>query len=220
MWRCEEREARQEIFVVRLDAFSQTGARIARNDEADEHCIDIDLMFVRRRSTAKTAAIGKLRIYSRVKRNHVASRAIRNGNGTAEVDGIDDVEARPFERRHGGRWNAKRFVNSERFGIADQNGIENVRSEARHVLHRIGMQIQRLPLRSHKPGIEEREGVAADLHVIARAAKTGDNIAIVDRLRGLAADADPDAQQAVRRRRVECAIVWDAIRKQITRWNF
>src|SRR3954452_1126208 len=100
MWRCKEREARQEIFVVRFDAFSQTGAGIARNNEADEHRIDIDLMFVRRRSTAKTAAVGKLRVHSRVKRNPVASRAIRNRNGTAEVDRIDDVEARSFESRH------------------------------------------------------------------------------------------------------------------------
>ena len=84
-----------------------------------------------------------------------------------------------------------------------RTGIKNVGAETRDVLHRIGMQIKRLALRSDESGIEERQGIAADLHVIAGAAKAGHDIAVVDGLRGLAADADPDAQQAVGGRRIQ-----------------
>ena len=59
------------------------------------------------------------------------------------------------------------------------------------------MQIQRLSLRSDQAGIEEGKGIPSNLHVISGAAEAGHDIAVVNRLRGLAADADPYAQQAV-----------------------
>src|SRR4051795_1822021 len=43
----EEREAREEVLVIRLDALGEAGARIARGDEAEQHGVDVDLMLVR-----------------------------------------------------------------------------------------------------------------------------------------------------------------------------
>ena len=40
----------------------------------------------------------------------------------------------------------------------------------RHVVHRIGVQVERLALRADQAGVEERQRVAADLHVVAGAA--------------------------------------------------
>src|SRR4051794_14072065 len=68
----EEREAREEVFVVRLDALRQTGAGIAGGDEADEHRVDVDLMFVRGGATAEATTVREGGVDGGVDRDHVA----------------------------------------------------------------------------------------------------------------------------------------------------
>src|SRR6185369_10401845 len=97
-----EREAREEVFVVRLDALGQAGARIARRDEADQHTVDVDLMLVRRAAAAEAACARKGRIDGGVDREDVASSARIDRNRTSEVDGVDDVETRTMQRRDRG----------------------------------------------------------------------------------------------------------------------
>ena len=77
------------------------------------------------------------------------------------------------------------------------------------------MQIERLPLRADQARVEERQGVPSDLNVISRAALARDDVAGVDGLRGLAADAYPNAQQSVGGRRLELSIVRDSVREQL-----
>src|SRR5256885_13838742 len=49
----QEREAGQEVLVVHFHPLGQTGSRVARGDEADQHRGDVDLMFVWRRAAAE-----------------------------------------------------------------------------------------------------------------------------------------------------------------------
>ena len=53
----------------------------------------------------------------------------------------------------------------------------------RDVLHRAGAQVQRLALRADQAGVEQRQGVAADLHPVAAALEAGDDVARIDGLR-------------------------------------
>ena len=64
-------------------------------------------------------------------------------------------------------------------------------------LQRAGVQIERLALRADQAGVEQRQRIAADLHLLAGALEAGDDVAGIDGLRLLAADARPDAEQAV-----------------------
>ena len=79
---------------------------------------------------------------------------------------------------------------------------------------RAGVQVERLTLRSDQAGVEERQRIAADLHPIAGARSAGDDVAGIDGLRLLAADARPDAQQAVGGVGVEHAVVRNAVRER------
>src|SRR4051794_37917676 len=97
MGRSKEREARQEVFVVRLNAFCQTRSGIAGGDEADEHRVYVHLMFIRCCPAAEAPAIGKLRVDCGIKRNYIACRAVSDRDRTPEVDCIDDVEPGAFE---------------------------------------------------------------------------------------------------------------------------
>src|SRR5207248_10071922 len=119
---------------------------------------------------AEPPSIGELRIDCSIERNDIACRTVSDRNRTSEVDGIDDVETRSFQRCDRGRGNAERFINAECIEIAHKNGKENVGTEARYIFHRIGMQIERLALRADKTGIEQRKGVASDLYIITRSA--------------------------------------------------
>src|SRR4051794_16845705 len=102
--RSEEREAAEEVLVVRLHPFGETRARIARGDEADQDRVDVDLMAIRGRAAAEAASVRKLRIDGGVDGDDVAGRAVSDRNRTSEVDGVDDVEARSLQRvdRRGG----------------------------------------------------------------------------------------------------------------------
>src|SRR5437868_4143898 len=85
MRRREEREARQEVFVVRFDACGKSGARIARNNKADQDGIHIDLMLIGRAPAAEAASIGKLRVNGGIERNDVASGTVGDRNRAPEV---------------------------------------------------------------------------------------------------------------------------------------
>src|ERR1043165_5386083 len=99
MSRCQERESVEKVLVVDLHALGKTRARIAGHDQADEHAIDVDLMAVGRGSAAKTPAVRKGRIDGGIERDDVAGESVGDRNWPAQIDGVDDVETRPFERR-------------------------------------------------------------------------------------------------------------------------
>jgi hypothetical protein len=82
------------------------------------------------------------------------------------------------------------------------------------------VQVERLPRRSHETGVEERQGVAANLHPLTGAFQARDDVVRIHGLHLLAADARPHAKQAVGRRRHKRAVVWDTGRReQLTRRN-
>ena len=70
-------------------------------------------------------------------------------------------------------------------------------------LQRAGAQVERLTLRAHQAGVEERQRVATDLHAVAGSLEAGDDVVGIDGLRLPPADARPHAQQAVGRVRPE-----------------
>ena len=102
MGRCQEREAVEEVLVVDFDAFGEAGRRVAGDDQADQHAVHVDLMAVRRRAAAQAAAVGEARIDGRIERDDVASEAVGDRDRPAQVDGLDDVDARALERGDGG----------------------------------------------------------------------------------------------------------------------
>ena len=61
--------------------------------------------------------------------------------------------------------NAQRLVDAERLGVAHQHREQDVGAEVGHVVQRRAAQVERLTLRSDQAGVEERQGIAADLHV-------------------------------------------------------
>src|SRR5919109_1537454 len=77
------------------------------------------------------------------------------------------------------------------------------------------MEVERLTLRAHEPGIEERQGIAANLHPITAALEAGNDVGRIHGLHLLAADARPYADQTVGRVGPEHTIVWNAAWKNI-----
>src|SRR5579864_957793 len=77
------------------------------------------------------------------------------------------------------------------------------------------MQIKRLTLGPYQARVEERQGISADLHVVAGPLQAGDDVRGIHRLRLLTANARPHAQQAVRRVLKTRSVVWDAAREDI-----
>ena len=80
---------------------------------------------------------------------------------------------------------------------------------------RAGAQVERLALGPDQAGVEERQGVAADLHPIARPLEAGDDVVGIDGLRLLAADARPHPEQAVGGVGFEHAVVRNAVREDV-----
>src|SRR5689334_4357236 len=62
MSRREERESIEVVLVVHLGAFGQTGGRIARDDQADQHRIHVHLIAVRSSATAEAPTVGEARV--------------------------------------------------------------------------------------------------------------------------------------------------------------
>src|SRR5262245_55991146 len=60
--RREEREGRVVVLVVDLDASGKTRGRVAGEDQAEQHAVDVHLVAVRRRPAADAAAVGEHRI--------------------------------------------------------------------------------------------------------------------------------------------------------------
>ena len=116
------------------------------------------------RAAAQAAAVREARIDGGVEGDDVAGGAVGDRDRPAEVDRFDDVRARPFEHGHGGGRNTQRLVDAERFGVAHQHGVQDVGAEIGHVLHRTAAQVERLALGSDQARVEERQGIAADLH--------------------------------------------------------
>ena len=79
--------------------------------------------------------------------------------------------------------NAQRRVDAERLGVAHQHREQDVGAEVGHVVQRAAVQVQRLTLRADEAGVEERQGVAADLHPVAGPLEAGDDVARIDGLR-------------------------------------
>src|SRR5205085_5126435 len=101
------------------------------HDKADKNRIDIHLMLVRRTSTAEAASIRELRIDGGVECNDVARGTVCDRDRAAEVDGIDNIEARSLVGGHRRRRDAERFINAERLCVPDQDREKNVRAKTR-----------------------------------------------------------------------------------------
>ncbi len=182
MRRRQEREPIQVVLVVNLGALREARRRVTRHDQADKDGVHVDLIAIRCCSAAKTPAVRERRINRGVERNDVPREAVSNRDRPAQVDGRDDVETRTLERGHLVSRNAERLVDAERVGVSHQNGIEDVSAEVGDVAERWLMQILRLALCPHQAGVEERQRIAADLHVRSQSADAGDDIAAVDHL--------------------------------------
>src|SRR6478609_1121031 len=93
----QEREPREIVLVIDFDALGKARIRIARHDQADQDAIHIYLIPIRRRPATQSAAIRKARIRGSVKSNDIASGPVCDRDRPAEIDGIDNVGARPLE---------------------------------------------------------------------------------------------------------------------------
>ena len=133
--RSQEREAVEIVLVVDLDAFGQAGSRIARDDQADQHAVHVHLIAVRRSSAAKAPAVGEARIDGRVEGDDVAGEAVGDRDRPAQVDRVDDVQARSLERGHCAGGNAQGLVDAQRLGVAHQHRKQDVGAEVGHVVH-------------------------------------------------------------------------------------
>ena len=220
MRRGEEREAIQVVFVVDLDTLRESCCRIARDNQADQHAVHVHLIAVRRRASSHAAAVGERRIDCGVQRDHVAGRAIGDRNRAAQVDRVEDVHARALERRDGGRRNAKRLVDTESLGVAHQHRVQDIGAKVGHILHGAGVQVECLALGADEARVEERQGVATDLHVAAGTRQAGDDVRRVDDLGLLAQDLGVHAQQAVGGARHQLAVVRDAVGEDVRGRNF
>src|SRR5438309_1295700 len=98
--RREERESRYIVFVVDFRAFGKARIRVPGNNQADQYTVHIDLIAVRRSAAAKTTAIREFRINGSVNREYVTRGAVRDRDGAAKVDRLDDVEAGSLECGH------------------------------------------------------------------------------------------------------------------------
>src|ERR1019366_7004380 len=130
-------------------------------------------------------------------------------------DGVDDVQPRSFQRGNGCRRDAQCLINAQSLCVANENGEQDVITEPNHIFHRIGVQIKRLPLRAYQPGVEEGQRIAPHLYVVAGTAKAGDDVGGIDGLRGLTADAGPNAQKTVGGVGIGRSVMRDSIGEQI-----
>src|SRR5712691_1344876 len=91
--RSQEREPREKVLVVGLDALGEAGGRVTRDDQADQDAVHIYLMAVGRCPTAETPAVGEGRIDSVVEGDDVTRRAVGDRDRPVQIDGLDDVHA-------------------------------------------------------------------------------------------------------------------------------
>ena len=81
------------------------------------------------------------------------------------------------------------------------------------------MEIERLALRPHQPGVEQRQSISANLHIIADTFQSGNDVAGIDYLHLATADARPHPNQAIGRVGFEHAIVRYALGEDVADWN-
>src|SRR5215471_3825099 len=192
----QEREPREEVLVVGLDALGEAGVGVTRDDQADQDAVYVDLVAVWRRPAAETPAVREGRIDRGVQGDDVSRRAVGDRHRPVQVDRLDDVHAATasaLERGHGRVRNSQRLVDAERLGVAGEDREQDVGAEVRHVRHRRRVEIERLACGADEAGVEERKGVAADLHVPAGPLVARDDVVGVDRLRLSPGNARPDA---------------------------
>ena len=216
----KERKPIEIIFIIDFHAFGKTGGRVTRGDQADQYAIHIDLIAIWRSSTADSPAIGKAGVDGGIQRDDVARKAVGNGDRPAQIYGVDDVEARPFEFGNRAVRNPQCLIDPQSFHVADQYREQNIRAEVGHVFKRSRVKIQGLTLCPNQAGIKKRQRIATNLHPVAGPFKASDDIAGVDRLHLLAADARPHTEQAVGGARLELAVVGDAVREDVLHGNF
>src|SRR5256885_16658044 len=63
----EEREPVEKVLVVDFDALGESGVRVSRDDQADQHAVAVHLMTIRGRAAAQAPAVGAARIDGGVK---------------------------------------------------------------------------------------------------------------------------------------------------------
>src|SRR5436305_733760 len=89
----EEGKAVQKVLIVDFDALGESGVRVSRDDQADQHAVDVHLMTVRGRASAQATAVGEARINGGVESDDVTSGAIGG-------IGIEHVVMRDAVREH------------------------------------------------------------------------------------------------------------------------
>src|SRR5262249_12588040 len=216
--RSQEREPREKVLVVGLDAPGEAGGRVARDDQADQDAVHIDLMAVRRRPPAQAPAVREGRIDRGVQGDDVARRAVGDRDRPVQVDRLDDVHAAAAGSLQGGHGRVRHsqgLVDAESLGVAGEGREQDVGAEVGHVVDGGGVKVKRLTRGPDEAGVEERKGVAANLHEPAGPLHTRDDVAGVDSLGLTPADAHPHTEQTVGRVGVQRAIVWDAAREEL-----
>src|SRR5437870_4586312 len=101
MGRCQVGEPVEIVLIVYLHALAETGARVTRGDQADQHTIDVHLIAIGRSSTAHPPAVGEAGVDGSIEREDVTREAILNRDRPAQVYGVDDVHSGPLEFGHG-----------------------------------------------------------------------------------------------------------------------
>src|SRR6266571_6252660 len=79
----KEWEPVEIILIVHFHSLGETGAGIARRDQADQHTIHIHLIAVRRSSTPKSSAVREFGVDCRIERENITREAVLNGDGAA-----------------------------------------------------------------------------------------------------------------------------------------
>src|SRR4051812_38346521 len=106
MGRREEREPGEEVLNIDFDTLGETGCRIARDNQADQNAVHIDLMAIRRGTATEATAVRESGIGGGVKGDYVTAGAVGNRDGPAEIDRFDDVDARSLQSGDGAGRNA------------------------------------------------------------------------------------------------------------------
>src|SRR5688572_13950352 len=96
--RRQKRKPVEIRLVVDFDPRGQAGGRVASHDQADQDTVDVHLIAVRLRPTAKAPAVGEARVDGGVERDDVTRKAVGDRDRPAQVDRLDDVDARPLQR--------------------------------------------------------------------------------------------------------------------------
>ena len=173
----QEREPVEIVLVVDFDAFDEAGSRVTGHDQADQHAIHVHLIAVRRSPAAKRRPLGKLELIAASSVMTSPVKPSATGIGRPRLMALMMSKRGPLSvvtvvRRH-----AQGLVDAERLGVAHQHREQDVGAEVGHVVEHAAAQVERMTLRSDEAGVEQRQRIAANLHIRARTREAGDDVA-------------------------------------------